>query len=150
MTGERLLVVTGAAVAEVSEVPARVRRLLDTAAEILVVTPILPGYLEWWASDTDRARHEADERLNTVLGHMEKMKVPAEGRVGDEDPLMAFDDAVRTFRPDHVVIALRSEEHADWQERDLVEAVRGRFGLPVTVFDIDPKGHVSGTGGAGS
>lgn len=147
MTGERLLVVTGVAVAEVNEVPARVRRLLETAADILVVTPILPGYFQWWASDTDRARHEADERLNTVLGHMEKMKVPAEGRVGDEDPLMAFDDAVRTFRPDHIVIALRSSEHADWHERDLVEAVRARFGLPVTVFEIDPQGHVPDTGG---
>lgn len=147
MTGERLLVVTGVAVAEVNEVPARVRRLLETAADILVVTPILPGYLQWWASDTDRARHEADERLNTVLGHMEKMKVPAEGRVGDEDPLMAFDDAVRTFRPDHIVIALRSSEHADWQERDLVEAVRARFALPVTLFEIDPQGHVPDTGG---
>jgi hypothetical protein len=146
MTGGRLLVVTGAAVADVDEVPARVRRLLDTAAEILVVTPILPGYAQWWASDTDRARHEADQRLNTVLGHMEKMNVPAEGRVGDEDPLMAFDDAVRMFRPDHIVIALRSEEHADWQERDLVEIVRSRFGLPVTVFDIDARGHVRDPG----
>ena len=63
MTGGRLLVVTGAAVADVDEVPARVRRLLDTAAEILVVTPILPGCAQWWASDTDRARHEADQRL---------------------------------------------------------------------------------------
>jgi hypothetical protein len=142
MTGERLLVVTGAAVADVHEVPAPVRRLLESAAEILVVTPILAGQLQWWASDTDRARHEADERLNTVLGHMEKMNVRAEGRVGDEDPLMAFDDAVRIFGPDHILIALRSEEHADWQERDLVEGVRGRFGLPVTVFEIDPGGHV--------
>ena len=147
MTGERLLVVTGAAVADVDEVPARVRRLLDTASEILVVTPILPGYLQWWASDTDRARHEADQRLNTVLGHMETMNVPAEGRVGDEEPLTAVDDAVRMFRPGHIVIALRSEEHADWQERDLVEAVRGRFDLPVTVFDIDAKGHVPDPGG---
>jgi hypothetical protein len=55
----RLLIVTGAAVAEVEELPPAVRSLIESASEILVVTPVLPGRLQWLASDTDRVRYEA-------------------------------------------------------------------------------------------
>src|SRR5688500_3736611 len=90
--GGRLLVATGAAVVDVAHLPPLVRELLDAASEVLVITPILPGKLQWLASDTDRARHEADERLNKVLGHMAELDVPAAGQVGDETPLTAFAD----------------------------------------------------------
>ena len=140
----RLLVATGAAVAQVDHIPPLVRTLIDAASDVLVITPILPSRLEWLVSDTDRARHEADERLHAVLGHMEAMDVPAEGRVGDETPLSAFDDAVNDFRPDHILVALRSSEHAGWQERGLFDKVRERFRLPVTVFEIGAEGGVRG------
>jgi hypothetical protein len=140
----RLLVATGAAVAQIDQIPPLVRTLIDAASDVLVITPILPGGLQWLVSDTDRARHEADERLQTVLGHMAAMDVPVEGRVGDETPLTAFDDAVNEFRPDHILIALRSSEHAGWQERGLLDKVRERFRLPVTVFEIDPEGVAPG------
>lgn len=144
MSGRRLLVATGAAVAEIDELPPLVRGLIEAASDVLVITPILPGGLQWLASDTDRARHEADERLATVLGHMEAMNVQVEGRVGDETPLTAFDDAVAEFRPDHILIALRSSENAGWQERGLLDKVRERFRLPLTMFEIGPEGGVPG------
>ena len=136
------MVATGAAVADVDELPPLVRGLLDAASDVLVLTPILPGGLQWLVSDTDRARHEADERLNVVLGYMEALGVPAEGRVGDETPLTAFDDAVREFRPDHILIALRAAEHAGWQERGLLNQVRARFRIPMTIFEIGREGRV--------
>ena len=142
MSWRRLLVGTGAAGADVEELPPLVRGLLDAASDVLVITPILPGRLHWLVSDTDRARHEADERLNTVLGHMEAMGVPAEWRVGDETPLTAFDDAVREFATDHILIALRGAEHAGWQERGLADQVRARFRIPMTIFEIDAKGRM--------
>ena len=140
----RLLVATGAAVADIDELPPLVRRLIDAASEVLVITPILPGGLQWLVSDTDRARHEADERLRTVLGQFEAVDVQVEGRVGDETPLTAFDDAVDDFRPDHILIALRGSEHAGWQERGLLDKVRERFRLPITVFEIGAEGEVLG------
>lgn len=142
MSGRRLLVATGAAVADVNELPPLVRDLIDAASEVLVITPILPGGLQWLVSDTDRARHEADERLRTVLGQLEAVDAQVEGRVGDETPLTAFDDAVDDFRPDHILIALRGSEHAGWQERGLLDKVRERFRLPITVFEIGAEGEV--------
>jgi hypothetical protein len=130
----RLLVAAGAAAEGPAEVPENVQLLLDQAEEILVIAPILPGRVHWLVSDTDRARSEADERLGTVLGHLEEMGQDAKGEVGADDPLLAFADAVERFRPDHILIALRGPATADWQERGLVEEVLARFGLPVTVF----------------
>jgi hypothetical protein len=144
VSGRRLLIATGEAVADIDALPPLVRALIDAASDVLVITPILPSGLQWLVSDTDRARHEADERLRTVLGHMEEMDVPAEGHVGDETPLTAFDDAVDEFGPDHIVVALRSSEHAGWQERGLLDKVRERFRLPVTVFEVGPQGGVPG------
>jgi nucleotide-binding universal stress UspA family protein len=52
-------------------------------------------------------------------------------------------DAVEEFRPDHIVIALRSAEHANWQERRLIAHVEERFGLPLTTYAVDTQGHTS-------
>ncbi|MGH2822872.1 MAG: hypothetical protein ACRDLY_07625 [Thermoleophilaceae bacterium] len=67
---QRLLFVADAAVAEVGELPPAARALIDAAAEVYVLTPTLPGRLAWLADDSDRCRHVAGERLDTVLDHM--------------------------------------------------------------------------------
>ena len=63
----RLLIVARAAAVDVDELPPPIQSLIETASEIVVITPELPGRLQWLASDIDRVRHEADERLRTVL-----------------------------------------------------------------------------------
>jgi len=142
----RLLIVTGEAAADVAELPALVQSLIKSASEILVVTPVLPSRLQWLASDTDRVREEADERLQKVLGHIEELGPDAAvaGAVGDETPLSVFADAVRRFRPDHILLALRASDHAAWQERGLIDRVRDGFHIPLTVFEIDRTGRVPG------
>jgi hypothetical protein len=140
----RLLMVADSAVADTDELPPPVRALLAEAAEVYVVTPSLPGRLAWLADDVDRPRHRADERLDTVLRHMRAIGAPVRGRTGDDTLLVAFDDAVADFQPDHILIGLLSADHANWQERGLIERVRERFGLPLTTYVIDPQGHVVG------
>jgi hypothetical protein len=141
-TGTRLLIATGEAAASQDELPQLVRALIDSASEVLVMTPVLIGRLQWLASDTDQARYEADERLSAVLGHVETLAPDAEirGRVGDDTPFTAFSDAIREFLPDHILIALRSRDHSGWQERGLLDQVR-EFGIPITVFELDQAGR---------
>ena len=139
---KRLLVLVGAAVADVGELPPSVRALLAAADEVLVVTPTLTSKLEWIVSDTDKARHEADERLTTVLGHLRSADIAAQGTVGDDSPLTVIEDHVRAFAPDQLLVALRSVAHADWQEKGLIEDVEAKFNLPITVFAIDEAGKV--------
>ena len=140
----RLLIATGEAAAEVEELPRLVRALIQTASEILVIAPILVGRLRWLASDTDRARYEADERLGVVLGHVEALAPDAQTRaqVSDDTPLTAFEDAIRSFQPDHMLVALRSSDHDAWQERGLLDELRRTFHIPMTIFEIDQGGRV--------
>jgi hypothetical protein len=132
----RLLVAVGAAAEGYDQVPESVRQLIDSADEILVIAPELPDRTHWLVSDTDKARMAADERLATVLGHLEEGGTAARGAVGADDPLLAFEDGVAKLQPDHILIGLRSAEHAGWQEGGLIDQVLKRFGLPTTVFLI--------------
>src|SRR3954452_10257363 len=132
----RLLIAAGAAAESPGDVPATVRALIDAADEVLVIAPRLPSRLEWLVSDTDKAAGDADERLQTVLGQLEELGVEASGDVGADDPLLGFDDAVRKFSPDHILVALREAERAGWQERALLEQIEQRFALPLTVFSL--------------
>ena len=132
----KLLVAAGEAAANVKELPFGVRELIDASEEILIITPTLPGRFEWLASATDRAREQADERLQAVLGHLEEVGTGAEGAVGSDDPLEAIADGVRAFDPDHLLIALRPGEKAGWQEKGLLDRIQERFALPMTVFSV--------------
>ena len=137
----RLLIVSDIAAAEVGDLPASVRAVIGAAEEVYVVTPALPGRLAWLANDTDGARHAADERLDSVLGHVRALHAHVNGETSEESAITAFSDAVAAFDPDHILIALRSAEHADWQERGLIDKVTRKFDLPMTIFDLDREGH---------
>jgi hypothetical protein len=140
----RLLIATGEAAASLEELPPLIRALIQSASEIVVVTPMLVSGLQWLASDSDRARYEADERLAAVLGHVEALQPDASvrGEVGDDTPMTALDDVMRQFRPDHILIALRSSDHDAWQEQGLLDDIRRAYHLPMTVLEIDRVGHV--------
>jgi hypothetical protein len=132
--GPKLLVVAGEAAETAQELPFGIRSLLDAAAEILVVAPSLPGRLQWLMSDTDKATQRADARLRTVLGQLDELGTSAHGQLGADEPLLAFEDAIREFAPDHVLIGLRREGRDGWQERGLLDEILQRFPIPVTVF----------------
>jgi hypothetical protein len=132
----RLLIAAGEAASDPGQLPFGVRELIDAAEEILVVTPTLPSRFEWLSSATDRAREQADERLRIVLGQLADLGSAAAGAVGADDPLLAFEDAIRDFAPDHLLIALRAGDGAGWQERGLLDQLEERFGLPMTVFSL--------------
>jgi nucleotide-binding universal stress UspA family protein len=57
--------------------------------------------------------------------------------------LTVIADAVADFNPDHILLALRNSEHANWQEHGLIRHFEMRFGLPLTTFAVDLRGHAS-------
>jgi hypothetical protein len=132
----KLLIVAGEAAAGAEQVPSSVRAMIDAAGEILVVAPALPDRWDWIASATDKADQKADERLQAVLGHLGDLGADARGEVGADDPLLALEDAIGSFEPDHLLIALRATDRAGWQERGLLDSAVERFDVPLTVFQI--------------
>lgn len=107
-----------------------------------MVTPTLPGRLAWLADDVDLFRHVADERLDTVLGHLRSINDHVSGDELRGGVMTVITDGVDIFKPDHIMLALRDSEHANWQEHRLAAHIRERFGLPLTSFAMDPVGHV--------
>ena len=144
---QRLLFVSDAAVADVDDLPRAVRAVIEAATEVNVLTPTLPGRLAWLADDVDRFRHYADERLDAVLNHMHAIGADAGGAAARGSVMTVIADAVAEFEPDHILIALHVSDHANWQERRLIEHVENRFRLPVTTFAVDLAGHTPAADG---
>ena len=110
-------------------------------ARVLVVCPALNSPLRHWVSDEDGARAAAQARLDESLTAMRAAGVNATGEIGDGDPIQAIEDAVRTFRPDQLIISTHPAGRSHWLERGVVEKARERFDLPVAhvVVDLDQR-----------
>jgi GABA permease len=110
---------------------------LGGKTEFLVVSPALNSRLKTWTSDEDPARAEARERLDATLTRLSSVGIEARGEIGDVDPLVAIEDAVRSFHPDEIVLSTHPEGRSNWLERGVVGAVRERFDVPVTHVVVD-------------
>ena len=106
-------------------------------AEVLVVTPALNSPVRHWTSDEDRARAEAQQRLEASLERLGRAGIDARGEVGDGDPLQAIEDALRTFGADQIVISTHPEGRSHWLERGVVTGAKQRFAVPITHVVVD-------------
>jgi GABA permease len=105
--------------------------------EVLVVAPALNGRLAHWSSDDRRARREAEQRLSRCLDSLRAVGLVANGRVGDADPLLAIDDALRLFPANEIVIATHPEGRSNWLARNIVSRARARYAVPVHHLVVD-------------
>ena len=110
---------------------------LSQKSEFKVVCPALNSRLKTYTSDEDPAREAAQVRLDDTLARLSSVGIDAHGEVGDGDPLVAIDDAVRTFGPSEIVISTHPPGRSNWLERGVVDAVRARYDVPVTHVVVD-------------
>ncbi len=118
------------------------KRCAGRAAEVHVICPALTAsQLQHWASDTDEAVATARERLNASLRAIRGLGVEASGEVGDQEPNVALEDALRAFAADEVIISTHPRERSRWLEHGVVEKARSTVPLPVThvVVDLDAE-----------
>jgi hypothetical protein len=107
------------------------------ASQVLIVAPALNGRMRHWTSDDDAAHAAADERLRRSLDRLAASGIPANGMVGDADPLQAAADALRVFPAEELVVATDPEGRSNWLAGGVVERARRRFGLPVVHLVVD-------------
>jgi nucleotide-binding universal stress UspA family protein len=105
--------------------------VVRTRAEVLVVAPVLSSRLRHWLSDEDAARGRAERRVVRCVERLRLAGLPAEGIVGDADPVQAIADALALFDADVLVIATHPAGRSNWLARDLVGRARARFRLPI-------------------
>jgi GABA permease len=82
--------------------------------------------------------------LDATLSRLASVGVEARGEVGDVDPLVAIEDAVRSFHPDEIVVSTHPEGRSNWLERGVVGSVRERFDVPVTHVVVDLRDRDDG------
>jgi GABA permease len=107
-------------------------------SEILVVTPALTASrAAHWASDVDEAMELARQRLELSLIEIERHGLRARGEVGDSDPNMAIEDALRGFPADEIVISTHPPDRSRWLEHGVVERANEQIDLPITHVVVD-------------
>jgi hypothetical protein len=106
-------------------------RRAGQAGRVLVVVPALASRLHTWTNDTDRETEIAQARLENVLGRLAQQGVRAEGRIADQDPVLAVEDALDGFAATEVILVTNDQEHANWAESGLTARI-ARPGLAVT------------------
>ena len=82
------------------------------------------------------ARQRAQERLDTLLGHLHGSGATATGEVGDEDPTAAISVAVKAATKqgqpfDEIVLSTLPAGMSKWLSLDLPTRVARKFSLPV-------------------
>jgi hypothetical protein len=112
-----------------------VLRRAGDAGRVLVVAPALASRLHTWTNDTDRESEIAQTRLENVLARLKRHGVRAEGRVADQDPALAAEDALDSFAATEVIVVTEDHEHANWSERGLTARI-ARQGLAVTRLTV--------------
>ena len=74
------------------------------------------------------------------------MGVVTEGSVGDEDPLRAIADVLRTQTIDQVVIIVQTPSQENWWEGGVAEKARRQFNVPVTEVVLPKREEFPATG----
>ena len=113
-------------------------RCHDRDCEILVVTPALASSrASHWASDVDEAIELARQRMELSLIEIERLGLKAKGVIGDSDPNIAIEDALRVFSADEIVISTHPPERSRWLEHGVVNRARETIDLPITHVVVD-------------
>lgn len=134
----RLLVVANQTVGGRALLSEIVNRSRGGESEILVVTPALAGSrAAHWSSDVDEAIELARQRLELSLQAIEEAGLKAHGQVGDSEPNVAIEDALREFPADEIIISTHPPERSRWLEQGVVERARSEIELPVTHVVVD-------------
>ena len=126
-------------VSSVPEVPPEVHEVLgEDVGKVHVVAPaVKQSRLQWLTNAEDDARVEAERTAAKVAQATSEDAQRVEAEAGDSDPLLAVEDALRTFEADEIVVVLRRGDDASWLEEGAGDTIAERFPkLPVKTVEV--------------
>src|SRR6476661_8438015 len=111
----------------------------DTAddAEVLVVAPALNSKKRFFLADPDPAIERADAVQEETVERLGEGGIDAAGGTGEEDPLLALQDALVTYDADEIVLFTHSGGKRNWLDFGLVDQAKERFDAPVCRMVVD-------------
>jgi hypothetical protein len=114
------------------------RRIRGKRGAVHVVAPALvESRVKFALADVDEARELARARLEKSVAALARLGIEATGDVGDADPNLAIEDALRLFPADEVIISTHPPERSTWLENSVVEQAQRDLNLPVTHVVVD-------------
>lgn len=143
MTQQLLAIVTDTVEGEES-IEELCRGECDDVEVRLVIPAVEESPLEHVMGDVDQPHREARERLETSLEALRRRGVAASGEVGDPDPVLAAQDALRKGPADEIVIFEHSAEQARWFEEGLFDRAQEALPSPLRMV-IVKSGDNGGT-----
>lgn len=97
--------------------------------------------------DIDGPGREARDRLDRILGELQKHGFPASGEVGDADPMVAVGDGLNEFPADEIVVVTHIDSEREHAERGIWDRLRTDYHQPATLLKVahpDADGVASG------
>ena len=109
-------------------------------AEVLVVAPALNTKTRFILADPDPAIDRAEQVQEETVERLNEGGIDAAPAAtpGDDDPLLALQDALATYDADEIVVFTHPGGDSNWQEDGLVDEAKERFsGTPVRHIVIE-------------
>ena len=100
-------------------------------AEVLVVAPALNTKTRFLLADPDPAIERAEEVQRETVERLDEEGIDAAGDTGEENPMLALQDALATYEADEIVLFTHPGGKQNWKEEGIVEEAQGRFDVPV-------------------
>jgi len=117
----------------------RVRQCLaEGPCRYHIVVPATPqGELLTWTEG--RSTAIAQDRLDRALARFRDLGAEADGEVGDKNPILAIQDALRHGAFDEIILSTLPPGISRWLKLDLPSRVAARFNLPVTHLVVETE-----------
>lgn len=96
-------------------------------AEMLLMAPASQGKLDRWATDVVKSRAEAQRKLVVSVAALGKANITARASVGDDDPVLAVEDALHEFAASEVILVTgppRADAAGEKAAAELTERLR--------------------------
>ena len=107
-------------------------------AEVLVIAPALHrSALRFWLSDADEAIARAQTVQQESVDQLDDEGITATGDTGESEPMTAIADTLKTFPADRVALFIHPASEQSYRESITAAEITERFGLPVTVREIE-------------
>ncbi|GAC1324933.1 MAG: hypothetical protein NVSMB25_22940 [Thermoleophilaceae bacterium] len=106
-------------------------------AEVLVVAPALNTRTRFFLADPDPAIERAEQVQQETVERLDEEGIDAAGDTGEEDPLLAIQDALATYQADEIVLFTHAGDKRNWLEDGIVDSARERFSTPVRHIVIE-------------
>lgn len=123
-----------------SEPIEELRRGADGAQVRVVVPAVEETAFRHLMGDVDEPTHRAEEVLTASLATLRRQGIEASGSVGDSDPVLAAQDALREQPADEVLIFEHGGKQAPWFENGLFERAQEELEPPLRMVVVEHDG----------